>query len=59
MQYFKDIKIGQLFTIERKLKNNPHEPTVHCKKSKYTAFHDHNKKAWLYFNTTTQTFPKG
>jgi len=59
MQYFKDIKIGQLFTIERKLKNNPHEPTLYRKKSKHTAFHEHNKSAWLYFNTTCQTFPKG
>jgi len=59
MQYFRDIKIGQLFTNERKLKNNPHQPTVWRKKSSRAATLAHNPRCWFYFSNTDATFPKG
>ena len=48
MKTFHDINIGDLFTEERKIKNNPH-PTVWRKKSSRTAMLAHNDAVWFYF----------
>ena len=45
---FKEINIGELFTLERKLKNNPHKPTIWRKKSSRTAWLASNKAIWFY-----------
>ena len=49
MKTFNDINIGDLFTNERKIKNNPHQPTVWRKKSSRTATLAHNDAVWFYF----------
>ena len=51
MQTFNKIKIGDTFTLERKLKNNPHQPTVFRKKSSRTATLAHNPSIWFYFSS--------
>ena len=55
MKKFNQINIGDLFTLERKLKNNPHKPTVWRKKSSRTATLASGyraiigRPAWFYF----------
>lgn len=48
MKTFNEVNIGELFTLERKLKNNPHKPTVWRKKSSKTAWLASNKAIWFY-----------
>jgi hypothetical protein len=48
MKKFDEINIGDLFTLERKLKNNPHKPTVWRKKSSRTAWVN-ERQSWFYF----------
>ena len=48
MKTFNEVNIGELFTLERKLKNNPHKPTVWRKKSSKTAWLESNKAIWFY-----------
>lgn len=50
MKNFNDLNIGDLFTNERKLKNNPHQPTIWRKKSSRTATLAHNDGVWFYFS---------
>ena len=45
---FKEINVGELFTMERKLKGNTNDPTVWRKKSSKTAWLASNKAIWFY-----------
>jgi len=53
MLRFNDLKVGDRFTNERKIKNNPHQPTVWQKKTTRTAMiasaWDEGKVIWFYF----------
>jgi|TARA_R110000823_G_scaffold218136_1_gene347443 hypothetical protein len=57
MQNFSDLSIGDLFTLERKLKNNPHKPTIWRKKSSRTAWMG-DGKAWFYFDNKTTVYKR-
>ena len=57
MQNFSDLDIGDVFTLERKLKNNPHKPTLWRKKSSRTAFMG-SGTAWFYFNKKTTVYKR-
>ena len=55
---FKDIKIGELFTNERLLKNNQHIPSLWRKKSTRTATLAHNPSIWFYFSANDAAYKK-
>lgn len=60
---FSDLSIGDLFTNERKIKNNPHKPTLWRKKSSRTArvaeCHDQGKDIFFYFGKNDSVYKKG
>jgi hypothetical protein len=55
IQNFSHLNIGDLFTIERRLKNNPHKPTLWRKKSSRTAWVG-SGPAWFYFSKKTTVY---
>lgn len=65
MQNFNELQIGDLFTLERKLKNNPHKPTLWRKKSSRTATLASgyrsiiSRPAWFYFRKRETVFKQG
>jgi hypothetical protein len=56
METFANINLGDFFTLERKLKNNPHNPTLWRKKSSRTAWLAHNELVWFYFSKTEMVY---
>tara|TARA_R100000773_G_C4185953_1_gene93744 strand:+ start:555 stop:782 length:228 start_codon:yes stop_codon:yes gene_type:complete len=59
MKKFVDIKLGDLFTLERKLKYNPQEPTLWRKKSSRTACLEKNPYFWSYFGKNEIVYTGG
>ena len=65
MQNFSELHIGDLFTLERKLKNNPHKPALWRKKSSRTATLASGyrsiigRPAWFYFRKTETVYRQG
>jgi hypothetical protein len=63
MKNFNQINIGDVFTLERKLKNNPHKPTLWRKQSSRTAALASGYKgiigrpAWFYFSKAETVYP--
>ena len=59
---FSDLSIGDLFTNERKIKNNPHNPTLWRKKSSRTAWvaesHDQGRDIFFYFGKNDHVYMK-
>ena len=56
MQTFGNVNFNDFFTLERKLKNTPHKPTLWRKKSNRTAWLAHNKSIWFYFSKNTKVY---
>jgi hypothetical protein len=62
MDQFSNLKVGELFTLERKLKNNPHKPALWRKKSTRTAWLASGHKgingrpAWFYFGNAETVY---
>ena len=60
---FSDLSIGDLFTNERDIKNNPHKPTLWRKKSSRTAWvaecHDQGRDIFFYFGKNDGVYKKG
>ena len=63
MKTFNEIKVGQVFTLERRLKNNPHQPTLWRKQSSRTAALASGyraiigRPAWFYFSGKDNVYP--